>query len=46
MREPTAVALPDDIDTRIANRVRALRTELHMTLEALAAKSGVSRSMI
>ena len=46
MREPAAVCLPDDIDTRIANRVRALRIELHRTLEALAAKSGVSRSMI
>jgi transcriptional regulator with XRE-family HTH domain len=46
MRESAAVSRPDDIDTRIANRVRALRTELHMTLETLAAKSGVSRSMI
>lgn len=35
-----------DINARIALRVRTLRTDLGMTLEALAAKSGVSRSMI
>jgi len=46
MKEMKAVPLSADIDTRIANRVRVLRTELHMTLEALAARSGVSRSMI
>jgi transcriptional regulator with XRE-family HTH domain len=46
MKEDLAVPIPEDIDTRIANRVRALRAELHMTLEALAVKSGVSRSMI
>lgn len=38
---------PDlDINARIARRVAALRTEQGMTLDALAAKCGVSRSMI
>ena len=35
-----------DINSRIASRVRALRTDLDMTLDALAAKCEVSRSMI
>jgi len=35
-----------DINSRIAGRVRALRTELGMSLDALAAKCDVSRSMI
>lgn len=35
-----------DINARIASRVRALRTELGLTLEALAARSAVSRSML
>jgi transcriptional regulator with XRE-family HTH domain len=35
-----------DINGRIARRVRALRAELGMTLDALAARSDVSRSMI
>lgn len=35
-----------DINSRIASRVLALRTELGMTLDALAARSTVSRSMI
>jgi transcriptional regulator with XRE-family HTH domain len=35
-----------DINSRIANRVRALRTDLGMTLDALAARCNVSRSMI
>lgn len=35
-----------DINARIACRVRALRTELGLTLEALAARSNVSRSML
>ena len=34
------------VDTRIASRVRSLRARLGLTLAALAAKSGVSRSMI
>jgi transcriptional regulator with XRE-family HTH domain len=36
----------DDINARIAARVRGLRTELRLSLDALAAKSAVSRSMI
>jgi len=35
-----------DIDARIAGRVRSLRAELGMTLDELAARSDVSRSMI
>jgi transcriptional regulator with XRE-family HTH domain len=46
MKEENAAPIAVNIDTRIANRVLALRTELHMTLEVLAARSGVSRSMI
>jgi transcriptional regulator with XRE-family HTH domain len=46
MKEGMASPVVASIDTRIANRVRALRTGLRMTLEGLAAKSGVSRSMI
>jgi transcriptional regulator with XRE-family HTH domain len=41
----TAPAI-QDINSRIASRVRALRMDLGMTLDALAAKSDVSRSMI
>ena len=36
----------DDINTRIAKRVRDLRTARGETLDALASNSGVSRSMI
>ena len=35
-----------NINGRIARRVRSLRAELGLTLDALAAKSDVSRSMI
>jgi transcriptional regulator with XRE-family HTH domain len=35
-----------DIDAKIANRVRSLRAGRRMSLDALAAKSSVSRSMI
>jgi len=35
-----------DINSRIASRVRSLRTELGLTLDALAARCEVSRSMI
>jgi transcriptional regulator with XRE-family HTH domain len=43
-----AVSTPaaPDINARIASRVRALRTDLGLTLDALAAKCDVSRSMI
>jgi transcriptional regulator with XRE-family HTH domain len=46
--QDSAVARPvaRDINARIASRVRALRTELGMTLDALAATCDVSRSMI
>ena len=43
--EPTAPAA-QDINSRIARRVRALRAERGITLDALAAKCDVSRSMI
>ena len=38
--------LAPDINARIAARVRALRADLGMTLDALAAKCQVSRSML
>jgi transcriptional regulator with XRE-family HTH domain len=41
-----AATLAQDVNSRIASRVRALRADLGMTLDALAAKSDVSRSMI
>ena len=37
---------PDPVDARIAARVHALRTAEGLSLESLAARSGVSRSMI
>lgn len=40
------VASVDDINTRIAKRVRDLRTMRCETLDSLASKCGVSRSMI
>jgi transcriptional regulator with XRE-family HTH domain len=39
-------SIPDDIDRRIAGRVRARRLALELTLDGLAARSGVSRAMI
>ncbi len=45
MKESTGV-VADSVDTRIASRVHSLRGSRGLTLEALAAKSGVSRSMI
>jgi transcriptional regulator with XRE-family HTH domain len=39
-------AITQDLNSRIANRVRALRKELGMSLDALGAKCDVSRSMI
>jgi len=38
--------IPSDLNQRIAERVRELRAAKGLSLEALAAKSGVSRSMI
>jgi len=47
MRDQAAlVTSAPDINSRIASRVRALRADLGMTLDALAAKCDVSRSMI
>ena len=46
MRERTATAVTPDINARIASRVRALRTDLGLTLDALAATCEVSRSML
>ena len=45
MKDRAAAAAPD-IDARIASRVLALRTDCGLTLDALAAKCDVSRSMI
>jgi transcriptional regulator with XRE-family HTH domain len=41
-----STTVTSDINARIASRVRALRTDLGMTLDTLAAKCDVSRSMI
>jgi transcriptional regulator with XRE-family HTH domain len=41
-----AVPAADNINARIANRVRALRAGLGLSLDALAAKCDVSRSML
>ena len=46
MQDRAATAAGPDINARIASRVRTLRTELGMTLDALAAKCDVSRSML
>ena len=45
MKERAAAAALD-INSRIARRVRQLRTQLGMTLDQLAAKCDVSRSML
>jgi len=46
MKEGQATPIGQDINARIASRLRGLRSGLGMTLDALAAKSEVSRSMI
>jgi transcriptional regulator with XRE-family HTH domain len=46
MQDGTAIPIAQDINSRIASRVRVLRTDLGMTLDALAAQCDVSRSMI
>src|SRR5262245_61428281 len=46
MQERATGPSSHDINSRIAARVKALRTELGMTLDALAAKCDVSRSML
>ena len=46
MQDRASTPVTQDINSRIASRVRMLRTDLDMTLDALAAKCDVSRSMI
>jgi transcriptional regulator with XRE-family HTH domain len=46
MQDGAAIPAMQAINFRIASRVRALRADLGMTLDALAAKCAVSRSMI
>src|SRR5262245_30824294 len=46
MLDHAAAGRSGDVNARIATRVRALRSERGMTLDALAAKSRVSRSML
>lgn len=46
MRDSAESRVIQDINTRIAGRVRALRADLGLTLDALAAKCEVSRSML
>jgi len=46
MQDRAATPITPDINSRIASRVRALRTDRDMTLDDLAAKCDVSRSMI
>jgi transcriptional regulator with XRE-family HTH domain len=46
MKEEQSPASSQDINARIGNRVRALRAELGLSLDALATRSAVSRSMI
>jgi transcriptional regulator with XRE-family HTH domain len=46
MKDRAAAPVTRDINARIAGRVRGLRTDLGMTLDALAARCDVSRSMI
>jgi transcriptional regulator with XRE-family HTH domain len=46
MQDGVPVPVGEAINARIASRVRALRADLGMTLDVLAAKCAVSRSMI
>ena len=46
MQDRAAHPVAADVNARIARRVRALRADLELSLEALAAKCDVSRSMI
>lgn len=46
MKDRAAISVTLDINSRIASRVRALRAEHGMSLDALAAKCAVSRSML
>src|SRR5258705_3554558 len=46
MQDKAAVTVTQDINSRIASRVRTLRTDRGMTLDGIAAKCDVSLSMI
>jgi transcriptional regulator with XRE-family HTH domain len=46
MKERAATRPAPDINARIARRVRELRTQMGLTLDGLAAKCDVSRSML
>jgi transcriptional regulator with XRE-family HTH domain len=46
MQDKAPAGVTQDINARIASRVRGLRTDLGMTLDTLAARCDVSRSMI
>jgi transcriptional regulator with XRE-family HTH domain len=46
MQEKAAASVAPDVNARIARRVRTLRADRGMTLDALAARCDVSRSMI
>jgi transcriptional regulator with XRE-family HTH domain len=46
MQDRAPARVTQDINSRIASRVRGLRADLGMTLDALAARCDVSRSMI
>jgi len=46
MQDELPLKSAHDINSRIANRVRGLRADLGMSLDALAAKCDVSRSML
>lgn len=46
MKDSATAFSPDPITSRIADRIRALRAERGLSLEELAEKSGVSRSML
>jgi transcriptional regulator with XRE-family HTH domain len=46
MEQIPTVESHTDVDARIAARVRSLRSERALSLDALASRSGVSRSMI
>jgi transcriptional regulator with XRE-family HTH domain len=46
MQDKATAGAGPNINRRIASRVRSLRTELGLTLDALAAKCDVSRSML
>jgi len=46
MKDDAEILSPEPITSRIAGRIRALRAERSLSLEELAERSGVSRSML